>query len=363
MSTPVAPLGTGRGGGVELTLRNLAGALQLRGHGVTVVAPSGSKLDGVNRSFVDGLYQIPAQRHGRGAPISMPAGSVLAAMWDEALQIQHQHDVLINFAYDWLPFYLTPFFKTPVAHLVSMGSMSDAMDEIIGAVVRGFPGRVAVHSRSQAATFAFGDQCRVLSNGLRVQDYEYCAEPQSHLGWVGRIAPEKGLEDALAAVARMKIPLKIWGAMEDEDYWKAVRQLYPDAVVTYEGFLPTKRLQAGLRLCRGLLVTPKWVEAFGNVAMEALACGVPVIAYRRGGPSEIVADEATGFLVEPDSIDGLVQAVGRLPQISRRVCRERAEREYSLKALGERCEEWLVEILGLDQSPTGRRRPSIGDLS
>jgi UDP-glucose:tetrahydrobiopterin glucosyltransferase len=62
-------------------------------------------------------------------------------------------------------------------------------------------------------------------------------------------------------------------------------------------------------------MTPRWVEAFGNVAIEALACGVPVIAYRRGGAAEIITDGKTGFLVEPDSIEGLVAAIDRLDEI------------------------------------------------
>jgi glycosyltransferase involved in cell wall biosynthesis len=53
------------------------------------------------------------------------------------------------------------------------------------------------------------------------------------------------------------------------------------------------------------VMTPKWVEAFGNVAVEAMACGVPVIAYRRGGPAEIVVDGETGFLVEPGDVAAL----------------------------------------------------------
>ena len=56
-------------------------------------------------------------------------------------------------------------------------------------------------------------------------------------------------------------------------------------------------------------MTPRWVEAFGNVAIESFACGVPVIAYRRGGPAEIITDGKTGFLVAPDSVDGLVRAI------------------------------------------------------
>ena len=49
-----------------------------------------------------------------------------------------------------------------------------------------------------------------------------------------------------------------------------------------------------------------------DVAIEALACGVPVISYARGGPTEIVRDGQTGFLVQPDSIEGLIAAINRL---------------------------------------------------
>jgi UDP-glucose:tetrahydrobiopterin glucosyltransferase len=66
------------------------------------------------------------------------------------------------------------------------------------------------------------------------------------------------------------------------------------------GFLSTDKLQIELGKCRGLLNTPKWNEAYGNVVVEALACGVPVIAYKRGGPSEIVQHGQTGYLADPD---------------------------------------------------------------
>ncbi|HCF27503.1 MAG TPA: UDP-glucose--tetrahydrobiopterin glucosyltransferase, partial [Cyanobacteria bacterium UBA11049] len=80
-------------------------------------------------------------------------------------------------------------------------------------------------------------------------------------------------------------------------------------------------------------------------AIEALACGVPVISYRRGGPAEIIQDGKTGFLVEPDSVDGLVEAIARLDQIDRYTCRKKAETEFSLKALGDRFERWFWDIL------------------
>jgi UDP-glucose:tetrahydrobiopterin glucosyltransferase len=345
LSTPVGALGSGLGGGVELTLRNLAVEMKRRGHEVLVIAPEGSELAGVPIAQVPGKLQETAQTQGQDAPIVMPSDSVLARMWSIARQ-QSGYDLWVNFAYDWLPFYLTEFVDKPIAHLVSMGSLTTAMDQVIEQVIDRYPQTIGVHSRAQAATFGFGDRCRVLGNGLDLGLYDFVAEPGEALGWVGRIAPEKGLEDAIAAASRAQLPLKIWGARSDEAYWAEICRAYPEADFRYEGFLGTAALQEALGRCRGLLMTPKWVEAFGNVAIEALACGVPVIAYRRGGPSEIVVDGVTGWLVEPDSVAGLVAAIARLPAISRAACRQRVEAEYSMVAMGDRVEAWFYDILG-----------------
>jgi UDP-glucose:tetrahydrobiopterin glucosyltransferase len=344
LSTPVGPLGSGLGGGVELTLHNIAQELHQRGHHLQIVAPQGSQ-ETLPLVEIDGNRQITAQTLERNAPISLPANAVLANMWDYARQVETEYDLLVNFAYDWLPFYLTPFFRRPIAHLVSMGSLSLAMDQAIEQVAVQFPGTIGVHSRAQAATFTFAERCRCLENGLDLSRYQFQATSKEFLAWVGRIAPEKGIEDAIAAAQQTGIPLKVLGAMPDPAYWQQVCQAYPDAPVCYEGFLPTQQLQQMLGQCRGLLMTPRWVEAFGNVAIEALACGVPVIAYRRGGPAEIVQDGKTGWLVEPDSIESLVQAIARLDQIDRHACRQQAEKQYSMAAMGDRIEAWFNDIL------------------
>lgn len=350
VSTPVGPLGSGLGGGVELTLANLAQALMLRGHRVVTLAPQGSSWAGLDLDLepVPGALQSTAQSQGRGAAITLPPNPVLGHLWEAARQRQSAFDVIVNFAYDWLPFYLTPFFDRPIAHLVSMGSLTAAMDQIIGQTLERFPHSIGVHSRVQAQTFAFGDRCRVLANGFDLARYQFVAQPgkPQALGWVGRIAPEKGLEDAVAAIAQTGQPLKVWGAMEYPDYWADIQRRFPAAKLEYGGFVSTDALQAQLGQCQGLVMTPKWVEAFGNVAIEALACGVPVVSYGRGGPLEIVEEGVTGFLVEPDSVAGLVAAIAQLPQIDRTACRLRAESHYSLAAMGARTEQWLLDQLG-----------------
>ena len=344
VSTSVGPLGTGLGGGVELSLYNIAQEMLRRGHTLQILAPSGSKMESLPIIEIPGDLQIIAQSQERNAAVTMSGNSVLANMWEYARQVQADYDLIVNFAYDWLPFYLTPFFTRPIAHFVSMGSLYEAMDQIVAQVAEQFPGTIAFYTPSQAATFALNQKCPCLGSGIDLSLYEFCSQPQQKLAWLGRIAREKGLEDAVAAAKIANIPLKIMGKIQDEEYWQQCQD-YADAPVEYLGFLSTAQMQQELRQCRAMLMTPRWVEAFGNVAIEALACGVPVISYRRGGPAEIIQDGKTGFLVEPDSVDGLVDAIAHLDEIDRYTCRKQAETEFSLKALGDRFEQWFLDIL------------------
>ncbi len=341
VSTPVGPLGSGQGGGVELTLANLATALRQQGYQVTVVAPAGSTLPGVPLIPVAGAAQPVAQNQPRTAPITMPAGGVLARMW----QVVHSQpwDLAINFAYDWLPLYLTPFLARPVVHLISMGSLVDYLDEMLAHLTATYPHRIAMHTRAQAETFgrAIAARTWIVGNGLDLDRYTFCPDPEPVLAWVGRIAPEKGLEDALAVARQTGYPLRVMGHIADPAYWQQLCTQFPEAAGYYQGFFRTEELQKRLGRCLALLVTPRWVEAFGNVVMEALACGVPVLSYDLGGPGELVRPGVTGWLVPPGDVAGLAAAVGRVAQLNRRVCRQVAEQEFSLAAFGIRVSQWL----------------------
>lgn len=356
VSTPVGPLGSGEGGGVELTLHSLVLGLTERGHMVDVVAPEGSLLVGERTHQIPGALQRPSQTAGRDAPIEMPAGSVLGAMWSFVAEHQDEFDIVVNLAYDWLPMFLTPLLRVPVAHLVSMGSVNDAMDQALAELLAARPGSAAVHSHAQAATFpAVAHDLTVVGNGIAVERYEVhlVADSPAYLGFVGRISPEKGIIDVFALSERSGLPVKAWGLMQDRACWDAASAAHPAARVSYEGFLPTDEMQAAVGGCAAIVMTPKWVEAFGNVAIEAMACGVPVIAYRRGGPGEVIVHGETGLLVEPDDVDGLVRAVARIGELDRIVCRQRVEESYSTAALAARVETWLEAVLARHPRPVG----------
>jgi UDP-glucose:tetrahydrobiopterin glucosyltransferase len=93
------------------------------------------------------------------------------------------------------------------------------------------------------------------------------------------------------------------------------------------------------------LNTPKWNEAYGNVVVEALACGVPVVAYARGGPAELVQHGLTGFLVAPDDVAALREATVQAAGLNRQACRHWVEAHASQAVFAERVEAWICDGL------------------
>jgi len=278
-------------------------------------------------------------------PIEIPAGALLPRLWDRALDEQERFDVLLNLAYDWLPFWLTRHTATPVAHLVSMGSVAEAMDEVIASVARWRPQRLAFHTAAQAADFALPAPV-IVGNGFDPAAYAFADQAEPVLGWAGRVAPEKGLEDAARVAERLGLPLRVWGLREDEAYAAAVEAAVPPGTLQWRGFLPTAAFQAELGACQVFLNTPKWNEAFGNVVVEAMACGVPVATYARGGPGELVVEGANGALAPADDLEALAQAVTRAQSVPRHACRQMFERHHSMAAFSARIEAWLGQVVG-----------------
>ncbi len=355
VSTPVGALGSGRGGGVELTATALVAGLLARGHQLTVLAAEGSVLPlscaGADLWLERGVDQPSWQHRPRQAPVEIPPDALLPRLWRRALAEQERFDLLLNLAYDWLPLWLTPFTSTPLAHLVSMGSVGEAMDQLIAEIARSHPRHLAFHTAAQAADFDLPEPPRVLGNGFDLERYQLQLEPEAVLGWAGRIAPEKGLEDAAAVAASLGLPLRIWGLREDEAYAARVQASVPPGTLQWRGFLPTAQLQAELGRCRVLLNTPKWNEAFGNVVVEAMACGVPVAAYARGGPAELVQEGVNGALATADDRAALASAAERAMALDRSGCRRWVERHCSQAAFAERMEAWLLELVGLAPGP------------
>jgi UDP-glucose:tetrahydrobiopterin glucosyltransferase len=269
-------------------------------------------------------------------------GGVVEAMWDCARSVQDQFDSIVGMTYDWLSYFLTPYFRTPVIHWITVSSTINAVDREIAARFAGHPERLAFYSLSQARTFSFlaGTKPVVLRGAVDTRRFAYSANPERRLSWAARISPEKGLEDAVEVAARSGIPLDVCGKVQDSGYLGEALARFPDASVTLRGLLPHERLAKVLGNSIAMLATPKWTEAFGLSLVEAMACGTPVIAYARGGPTEIIESGKSGFLVEPDDTNSMLEAVGRIGELRRLDARARAE-EFDVPSLVDRFERWV----------------------
>jgi len=349
ISTPIGFLGSGKGGGVELTLNSLVSGLISLGHSVEVVAPKNSKLHEKNVKaklhFVEGEDQVSWQHQKYNSPVSIPDNSLLAGMLEKALHIAKHADVLLNMSYDWLPIWMTLNLEIPTAHIISMGSESSIISNLISKVYAKYPKNFAFHSKMQANDYPFIKEPTIIGNGFNLDNYIFQDSVEGPLAWVGRVAPEKGLEDAVYVANELGEKLKVWGFLEDEIYASKIEKSFPQGSIDWMGFLPTDELQKELGKCRGLLNTPKWNEAYGNVIVEALACGVPVLAYKRGGPSEIIQHGQTGYLSNPDDKETLLYYANIIEKINRKSCREWVEKNASADIFANKVVNWLNKVI------------------
>jgi len=161
-----------------------------------------------------------------------------------------------------------------------------------------------------------------------------------YLAFLGRIAPEKRPDLAIEIAARSGMPLKIAAKIDhaDQAYWDTeirpmVEVHHPD--VEFIGEINERDKESFLGGAAALLFPVDWPEPFGLVMIEAMACGTPVIAFRRGSVPEIVTEGVSGFVV--DTIEEAVTAVGRATRLNRakvraefdcRFTAERMARDY-----------------------------------
>ena len=248
-------------------------------------------------------------------------------------------------SYDWLPIWMTLNFEIPIAHIISMGSESSVINNLISKVYTKYPNNFAFHSKMQANDYPFIKKPIIIGNGFNLDNYIFQDSVKGPLAWVGRVAPEKGLEDAVYVANKLGEKLKVWGLIEDEMYASNIEKSFPKGAIDWMGFLSTHQLQKELGKCRGLLNTPKWNEAYGNVVVEALACGVPVIAYRRGGPSEIIQHGQTGYLADPDDRKNMLSYVEIIEKIKRQKCREWVEKNASADIFANKVVNWLNKVI------------------
>jgi glycosyltransferase involved in cell wall biosynthesis len=151
-----------------------------------------------------------------------------------------------------------------------------------------------------------------------------------YAAFLGRISPEKGPDSAIRIARTLGIPLKIAAKIDkgDEDYFREkIAPQLSDPEVEFIGEINERSKTEFLGEAQALLFPIDWPEPFGLVMIEAMACGTPVLAFRRGSVAEIIDPGVTGTIV--DTIDEAVRMLPRVIALDRRAVRRRFEQRFS----------------------------------
>ncbi len=322
-------------GGSQAFVSDLARGLAGRGHDVHVYAASGSEIPGVEvidtgvdpASLAGTLY-----RAGGPAADALPEAGPTAAVAESAFSTAYRimqatrYDVIHNHAFDAPAIRQAIALSAPVVHTLHLPPDQAVSAALRRAARQGRPPAVAVVSEFQATAWR-----RVIPVDAILPPYP----PTGVIPWsgtagqaalyAGRLSPEKGTAEAIDIARAAGLPIDVYGDVYDPGYSREQidpRRSWP-GLAMHQG-VPRTVLWEAMARAAVVLYPARWNEPFGMAAAEAQACGTPVIAFRRGGLSEVIMDGVTGFLVPPDDLDAATEAVSMVAGVSRPACREHA---------------------------------------
>jgi glycosyltransferase involved in cell wall biosynthesis len=170
-------------------------------------------------------------------------------------------------------------------------------------------------------------------HGLPESSFTFHEKPGGYLAFLGRISPEKRVDDAIRVAERAGLPLKIAAKVDkvDAEYFQAEIKPMLRGNIEYIGEISEREKSDFLGQAFALVFMIDWPEPFGLAMIESLACGTPVIARARGSVPEVLEPGVTGFIVE--DVEAAVKAVGEIPRLDRKSCRQNFERRFSAMSM------------------------------
>ena len=335
VSPVMGPIPPKKYGGIELIVNELVHGLAERGHEVTVFCSGESTIAGPNITRVE-TSPYPTREHP-DENREWERKQLLTA-------INHQHDFdVIHLNYEPIAcrfdvngslVNLLDSFEVPVA--LTFHNTTD-----IAANISYYKNTLSLHrhtmifvSENQRRRVAFFPKTHIIYNALPIGDFPLETQKENYLLFLGRVTPSKGLPEAIAVAQKTDTPLFIIAKVDpaDHDYYeKEIKSHIDGKLIHYLGEADFPGKVAYLKKARCLLFPIRWEEPFGLVMVEALACGTPVIAFRRGSVPEIIQDGVNGYIV--GTVEEMAAAVKKIGLISSLACRKSVETQFDNKRM------------------------------
>jgi glycosyltransferase involved in cell wall biosynthesis len=293
----------------------LTEGLVRRGVDVTLFATADSLTSATLESVVPHGYAEDADMDGR--------------VW-EALHVAHamsrsaDFDIVHN-QLDWLPLAFGAQWAAPMVTTVH-GFSGDA---ILPAYERASSAFVSISDADRSSVVEY---IATVHHGIDMAEFDSSTSPGEDLVVFGRIHPDKGIADAIDIARRAGRRLVICGIVQDAVYFaERIEPRIDGDRVVYRGSVGPEERSDVLAAAAVLLHPIHFDEPFGLSVVEAMACGTPVVAYRRGSMPELIDEGVTGFLADDE--DEAVAAVDRAARLDRAAVRERAEMRFGVERM------------------------------
>ncbi|HYM15118.1 MAG TPA: glycosyltransferase family 4 protein [Dehalococcoidia bacterium] len=196
-------------------------------------------------------------------------------------------------------------------------------------------------------------------NAVDVESFPFQADKGDDLLFLSRVAPEKGPHLAVQVARKVGRRLIIAGKVDAYDrrfFDEVMRDLIDGEQIVFFGEADAQQKRELYRKAYCVLMPLTWEEPFGLVMPEAMACGTPVIALRRGSAPELIAHGETGFVV--DTVDEMADAVEMVGTINPRACRERVRALFSPETMARDYLRVYDEVLERASVPATFRVPA-----
>ncbi len=196
-----------------------------------------------------------------------------------------------------------------------------------------FEGRVHYVAISDADRHPALRYAATIHHGIPLSDFAFDGEGSDDLLFFGRMHPDKGAAEAIAVAQATGRRLNLYGIVQDQGYFEREVAPHLNDRIVYHGPVGGEERIRALGSARALLHLINFDEPFGLSVIEAMACGTPVVAVRRGSMPELIDDGVTGLLVR--SADEGAAAVERAATIDRAACRRAVEARFSVEAMAD----------------------------
>ena len=313
----------------EQVASNVAEGLVKLGINVTLFATGDSMTEGKLDSVVPCGYE-----EDRSLDAKVVECLHISNLFEKA-----QHFDVIHNHFDFLPLTYSRLIDTPM--ITTIHGFSSP---------RILPVYQKYNSSSHYVSISDADRNASLSylatvyNGLRVDDFIFNAHPSDYLLFLGRIHPHKGTAAAITIAKQSKRKLIIAGIIQDQHYFDEQVKPFLGDDVQFVGAADPQLRNELLANASALLHPIAFDEPFGLSVAEAMLCGTPVIAFKRGAMPELIRDGKTGFLV--NDIDEAVAAVSLLKNLKRTDCRTWSVAHFSQEKMAQDYLKCYQKIIG-----------------